>query len=117
MSSSELLKIKDDIAAIASQDSGNMLLSLLQGPVMAFFDERNYTDKTALEAHINNQLTDIGATYSTKLKMMEGYFSDTVKLVNIMQGMDTREEQYASLVQQCNVTEQLNSAAIFEAVE
>ena len=54
MSNSELIKIKDNIYSIAAVDSGNMLLSLLQGPVMAFFDERNYSDKVVLEAHINN---------------------------------------------------------------
>ena len=42
MSSSDLVKIKENIGAIAALDSGNLLLSILQGPVMAFFDERNY---------------------------------------------------------------------------
>ena len=51
------------------------------------------------------------------MKNMQAYFHDVTRLVNIMQTMTSREEQYAALVQKCSVSEQLNSAAIFEAIE
>ena len=63
MASQELLKIQDSIGHIANIDSGNMLLAFLQGPVLAFFDERNFSDKTALEEQIAHQLADICATH------------------------------------------------------
>ena len=51
---SELAKIQESIAIIANIDNGGLLLAMLQGPVTAFFDERNFADKTALEAVISN---------------------------------------------------------------
>ena len=48
---------------------------------------------------------------------MQGYFEDCVKLVNILQGCKSRDQQYKLLVKNCGVTEDLGSAAIFEALE
>ena len=63
MTLSELVKIKDTIASLAQIDSGNCMLTLLQGPVNAFFDEHNYSDKVALENHIQNSLGEIAQSY------------------------------------------------------
>ena len=48
---------------------------------------------------------------------MSGYFEDTIKLVNILQQIPGRDAQYKALVKNCKVTEDLNSGAIFEAIE
>ena len=48
---------------------------------------------------------------------MSGMFQDVLKLVNVVQGLSSREEQYGALVQQCSVTEDLQSPAIFEQME
>tara|TARA_B110000285_G_C14609962_1_gene374495 strand:- start:304 stop:432 length:129 start_codon:yes stop_codon:yes gene_type:complete len=41
---------------MAQISGGAMLLELLQGPVQAFFDERNFQNKEALEEHLNDSL-------------------------------------------------------------
>ena len=42
---SELVKIQDTISNIGEIDSGNLLLSILQGPIHAYFDPENFKDK------------------------------------------------------------------------
>ena len=48
---------------------------------------------------------------------METYFGDCTKLVNILHQIPAREEQYEALVNKCNVSEELNSAQIFQTIE
>ena len=54
MSAGDLVKIQGSIKQMAQVESGALILELLQGPVYAFYDERNFQDKEALEDHLNN---------------------------------------------------------------
>ena len=59
MAQAELVKIQDMISEIAAFEDGNLLLQLMEGPILAFFDERNFEDKVTLENHISASLEEI----------------------------------------------------------
>ena len=56
----DLVKIQDKIAQLAAIDDGNLLLTIIQGPVQTFFDDRNLQDKAAFEDHLTETLIEIG---------------------------------------------------------
>ena len=95
----DLVKIQDKIAQLAAIDDGNLLLSMVQGPVQTFFDDRNFQDKQALEDHLTESLIEIAQPYGVKQKTIQSYFEDCVKLINIVQQFPTRDEQYTALLE------------------
>ena len=113
----QLTQIQDTINTIAQTNEGGLLLDLLKGPVYSFFDKRNFAEKGNLEEYIDSGLIEICQTHGQKQRNMSGYFEDTIKLVNILQQIPGRDQQYKALVKNCKVTEDLGSAEIFEAIE
>ena len=51
--------------------------------------------------------------------MIQGYFEDCVKLINIIQQFPTREEQYTALIEKCGLSEipEETSQTIFQTIE
>ena len=100
----ELLKVQDKIRLLVKVDKGALLLALLQGPVSAFFDQRYFEDKKSLEEFITNSMEELGTPLKLKLKTMQSYFEDCVKMVNALHGFPSRDEQYTALVEKCGLS-------------
>ena len=43
---------------------------MMEGPVLAFFDERNFEDKATLESHITETLEGMSDQYGIKQKII-----------------------------------------------
>ena len=118
--SGDLYKISDSIGSMGQVDNGKLLQQILEGPVFSFFDERNFRNKQALEEHIQTQLELIQESYASigiKQKNMQGYFQDCIKLINCLQSISSRDDQYTALTQKCSISERENCVGIFEVIE
>ena len=118
MSQGDLVKIQSSVRQMAQVAEGTLLLELLQGPVLAFFDERNFQDKEALEEHLNDSLAQLSEKFGVKYKNVEQYLDELVKFVNILpKSYPNRDDQYQALIEKCGISEDLQLVAIFETLE
>ena len=114
----ELSKIADDVARLASLQDGQLLLAILQGPIVNFFDNDKYEDKQALEEEISGSLAQLENHYGLKPGKVEAYFSISLKLMNTIKNFKTREEKFDALVTGCELQSLGETASeIFAAME
>ena len=61
---------------------GQLLLGIIQGPIVTYFDNTLYDDTQGLEAQMASQLVELEEQFGIKSGKIERYFAIGLKLMN-----------------------------------